>query len=206
MNNLTEKQSVYVYVGSVEYFAENGILPQFADDDMKKIRNIRVRNEKKAGYGLLAFAMEKMGADADVKDCFLSITGKPIHKSFNFSISHSQGVVALAVSRSCGVGIDIEPQKNEKRTEKLLKKMMCDGEETINSLVLWTKKEAIFKCEEKEKVFKPNKINTMNYSTKSIKFDFEKEEFVLSIAGKKEMDAVFFSAPCGDEIVFGEIC
>ncbi len=206
MDKLTEKQSVNVYVGKVSHFAQNENLPDFVCSDLKKIRNIRVRNEKKAGYGILAFAIEKMGIDADVRDCFLGKTGKPLHNSFDFSISHSNGVVALAISLSDSVGIDVEPLNKAKRTDKLFKKTMCDGEETISSLVLWTKKEAIFKFEGKERGFKPKTINTIDYNTKSVKFDFEKEEFVLSIAGKKKMDAVFFSAPCGDEIVFGEIC
>ena len=204
MDKLTEKQSVNVYVGKASHFAQNENLPDFVLSDLKKIRNVRVRNEKKAGYGLLAFAIEKMGIDADVRDCFLSKTGKPLHNSFEFSISHSNGIVALAISLTDSVGIDVEPLNKAKRTEKLLKKMMCDGEETISSLVLWTKKEAIFKFDGKERVFKPKTINTFDYNTKSVEIRFE-EEFILSLAGKKELDAVFFSAPDGEEIVFSEI-
>jgi len=206
MNTLPGKQSVCVYVGATHYFAQNEILPEYAVKNLEKINNISVRNEKKAAFGVLNFALEHIGIDASVRDCFLSMSGKPIHKRFSFSITHSKGVVAVAVCTMGNLGIDVESAESRKRTDRLLDKILCDGEEEMDSLVLWTKKEAIFKCEGKSKVFAPSMIKTADARTKSIKFSFEEKEFVLTVATEeREINAEFFLAPGGEHLTFSEI-
>lgn len=185
----------YVYIGAVNDFKENSVLPEYALRNFKTISNERVLNEKKASFGLLAFALEHLGISADVRDCFLSEKGKPMHKSFNFSISHSHDLVAVAVGDA---GIDIEPLNNEKRTEKVLKRILCKGEENINSLVLWTQKEAAFKYGGKEKSL--SEVNTRDYETKSAKFVFGDENYIISLASKGKFDAEFFIAPSVEKL------
>ena len=206
MNMLIEKQSVCVYVGAVYNFAQNEILPEYAKKRMEKISNLSVRDEKKAGFGVLNYALEHMGIDADARNCFLSMSGKPIHKRFSFSISHSKGLVAVAVCLLGNVGIDIEPLESRERTDRVLKRILCDGEEGTDSLVLWTRKEAVFKCRGNSKSFKPNKIGTKDEKIKSIKFSFEEKDFVLSVSAEgREINAEFFLAPSGEHLTFSEI-
>lgn len=193
---------VYVYVGAVNHFKDNDVMPEYAIRKVKTIRNEKAINEKKASFGLLTFALDSQGISADVRDCFLGDTGKPMHKSFDFSIAHSHGIVAVAVGN---VGIDAEPLESEKRTEKVLKRITREGEENINSLVLWTQKEAVFKCKGEEKGFLPHAVKTLDYQTKSVKFSFEEKSFIMSLAGKEKFDAEFFVAPSGEKLDYNEV-
>ena len=196
---------VYVYVGEVNDFAQNEILPEYALGRVEATSNERVISEKKAVYGVLGFVLKHLGIMADVRECFLSETGKPMHENFNFSISHSKGVACVCVSLSDSIGVDIEPLESEKRTEKLFDRIKCHGEENVNSLVLWTQKEAAFKCAGTEKSFVPKVINTLDYKTKSLKFELGEKSFILSLAGNENFDAEFFTLPNGKKMIYSEI-
>ena len=64
-----------------------------------------------------------------------------------FSISHSGGIVLLAVSDLGEIGCDVErtgrPLRNE---EKIRQKIAQPGEESIPLLTLWVRHEAVFKA------------------------------------------------------------
>ena len=191
MNMSAERQTIRVYIAPIENYKENLILPEYAQLRIAKMGNERKKREKAAGYGLLQYAIGDMGINAGVRDCFLTETGKPVHNDFAFSITHADGVVAVAVSDSGSVGVDIEPKNNEVRTDKLLDKIITSEEKYDNSLVLWTKKEACFKYMGKERIFTPKIINTEELNTKSIAFKMDNKDFVLSLAGNNNFEARF---------------
>ena len=73
-----------------------------------------------------------------------------------FSISHSFGMVLLAVSDLGEIGCDVEalgrPLRNE---EAIRRKIALPGEENVPLLTLWVKTEAIFKAGGPGRIFYP---------------------------------------------------
>lgn len=171
---------IKIYVGAVADFSQNDKLPDYALKSLEKLKIENRIKEKRAGYGLLDYAFKQSNLDADVTKCFLNETGKPMHKDFYFSISHSSEIVAIAIS-SAPLGIDIEPCGNEKRTDRLKEKIIHKNEKCGNTLALWTVKEAIFKFSGKDKTFIPSSINTTKFNSKTFRFFWENKEFIMSV-------------------------
>lgn len=183
--------TVDIYIGAVKDFSDFDQMPAYMEEKLKKIKNQQSVVEKKAGYGLLHHAV---GNIYDIKKCYLSKTGKPLHKDFCFSVSHSSGLVAVAVSSS-PVGIDIEKCDRQKRTDKLIKKILHENEKDNDSLVLWTVKEAAFKFTEKEKIFIPSSIDTTKFNSKTVKFTWNGTEYILSVVSYDLTDVNFHFIP-----------
>jgi len=125
------------------YFTETPRLP-----DRKAMHEA----EHRAGRKLLC---EVLGCENDgirVRD-----SGKPwLPGGPYFSISHSFGMVLLAVSDLGEIGCDVElldrPLRNE---EAIRRKIALPGEESVPLLTLWVKKEAIFKAGGPGRIFYP---------------------------------------------------
>ena len=171
---------IKIYVGAVADFSQNDKFPDYALKSLEKLKSENRIKEKRAGYGLLDYAFKQANLDADVTKCFLNETGKPMHKDFCFSVSHSSGLVVAAISPK-PLGLDIELFDNEKRTDKLKKKIYHENETNGNTLVLWTIKEAIFKFTAKDKAFIPSSIDTTKFNSKTFKFFWENKEFIMSV-------------------------
>lgn len=109
-------------------------------------------------------------------------TGKPYFKNSNihFSISHSGGVCAVAVSGQ-SVGVDIELQKisynfhliERSLTEKEQK--LFDGDFTR----IWCRKEAVAKMTGKGITGYPNNIDTTDYQFREQKIEFSGKTYWL---------------------------
>jgi phosphopantetheinyl transferase len=83
-----------------------------------------------------------------VKNYYLNEKGKPISKDVKFNISHSHGIVVLALNKDREIGVDIElvrPSSNE------LKSRICSDFEynfatdDEKFMSIWTAKEAFLK-------------------------------------------------------------
>lgn len=183
--------TINIYIGAVEDFSDFNQLPVYMDEKLKKIKNQRSIAEKKAGYGLLHHAV---GNIYDIRKCFLGKTGKPLHKDFCFSISHSSGLVAVAVSSS-PVGIDIEKCEHKNRTDKLIKKILHKNDKDKNSLILWMVKESAFKFSETDEFFTPSSIDTEKFNSKTVKFTWTGTEFMLSVVSDDITDVNYHSVP-----------
>jgi len=73
-----------------------------------------------------------------------------------FSISHSDGLVLLAVSDLGEIGCDVESLARPLRNEAAIRRKIAGpGEEDVPLLTLWVKKEAIFKAGGPGKIFYP---------------------------------------------------
>ncbi len=95
-----------------------------------------------------------------------------INSTVKFSLSHSNNLVAVAISDEGNIGVDVE-----KIDDKILKAKNLLGEETSLKCLtkLWTEKEAEFKCGKKE--------NKKIYSTEIS--DKKNNEYILSVATDK---------------------
>ena len=173
--NLKKENFCFVYIRKIEDYKDNNILPSFIVDNLKTITNQNVINQKKSSYGVLHEAVKNVfGFVDDFSFVEKNSNGKPLSPNYYFSISHSCGFVAVALSNK-NVGIDIE-KIDEKRNLENLRKIVLHKNENISSIEdlikLWTKKEAKFKFDG-EKVFVPSKIDSTSFdsTTKLIKKD-----------------------------------
>jgi phosphopantetheinyl transferase len=77
--------------------------------------------------------------------------GKPSfhkpHNIFEFSLSHSDHFMALAISSSSSIGVDIEHCKKRKQTKKIAKRYFGNTEQDDDAFYhAWTAREAYIKC------------------------------------------------------------
>ena len=126
------------------YFTEIERLP-----DRKAMRQA----EHRAGRQLLC---EAIGCELD--EIRIHENGKPyLPGGPHFSISHSDGLVLLAVSDLGEIGCDAERADRPLRSpEAIRKKIALPGEEGIPLLTLWVKKEAVYKAGGDGTVFYPD--------------------------------------------------
>lgn len=98
-----------------------------------------------------------------------------IYPNLFFSASHCQNHLIVAISKK-PVGIDLELTNNSLLNKKLWKRITTHDENKkysysqLNLLMLWTKKEAIFKMSG-SKSFIPDRINTLAFNTKTFMVD-----------------------------------
>lgn len=176
---------VDVYVCSVERFKSFKKLPKIALEEIKKLKNSASIEQKRCAYGLLEYALtEYMGKKQSLSKIKKDKRGKPSLPNCFFSISHTNGMVAVAVSHR-DIGVDIEEIKEHSALSPTRNHVICEGESAesfLDVLSLWTKKEAIFKLDNALDSFIPAKINTNLYPTKTVKLAFDGKEYLLSVA------------------------
>ena len=176
---------VDVYACSVERFKNFKRLPKIALEEIKKLKNNSSIEQKRCAYGLLDYALtEYLGKKQALSKVTKDKRGKPSMPNCFFSISHTNEMVAVAVSHH-DIGVDIEEIKEHSALNPSRNHVICDGENAesfLDVLSLWTKKEAIFKLDNTIDSFIPAKINTNLYPTRTVKLAFNEKEYYLSVA------------------------
>ena len=86
--------------------------------------------------------------DKYVGDYYVSKEGKPLSDNVYFNISHSHGLLVLALSKSCPVGVDIEKIREIRQS---MVRVLSDEEIMFmhlneDFLKIWVNKEALLKC------------------------------------------------------------
>lgn len=169
----------------------------FCKERKTEIEKTESSDEKKRKYfswKLLQFALSERGINAKKQNLVCDNNGKWHTDGVCFSISHTKNVVAVAVSDN-EVGIDIE--KSDRAISKaLFDKIACEAEikaypqPTVKDvLILWTKKEAIFK-RNGDKVFIAKEINTLNENAKTIYS--ENGDIVISVSSTLPLNLKLF--------------
>ena len=163
------------------------VYPIARTQEIDNCKNDRVKREKYCAWRLLEYALRRsFGLCLSKMPLKKGDDGKWVADDCFFSLSHCDGVVAVAVSRK-PVGVDVEKitDKMEKiKTKFLTEKELCQYvEQTDKSLYLaekWTQKESIFK-QHGGKAFLPDKIETSEYKTHTARLkDFD--GYVFSVA------------------------
>lgn len=160
-------------------------------EEIRSVSNERLKREKYFVWRLLCYALERsFGMRGKRLDFTRAEHGGWKVSEAEFSLSHSEGALAIAVSRA-PVGVDIE-RVTPPRVKNFEKYIMTDAElaafytipvqERLNRLFeVWTAKEAIFKSKGLS-AFHPTKTDTLSAKIKSESIEIRGEKYVWSVA------------------------
>ena len=187
--------STYLFVSQVPNELDIGeLFPPLRNEEIASITNVNVKREKYWAWKTLEYALNyAFGYSLDDLKVAKNDTGKWVCDKCHFSISHSNGVVMVGVSKQ-NIGVDIECLErfidkfsDNQKFESFVDKIIANGElkPTIpkDLAFTWVKKESSFKLKNK-KFFVPNEINTNSekFSTKIL--SIQGNEYVISVCGK----------------------
>lgn len=192
-----KRDGITVYLGKIKEVAEfPPVYPKERDDEIRNAQNIKVKKQKYFVWKLLEHAIEDTFG-LDIKDLKIEKkdSGKWVCDKCYFSLSHSEDIVAVALSNS-EVGVDIERIRPIK--ESAIIKTLTDSEKEQLSKITpsarqrfllekWSQKESIFKFSNQEN-FLPSKIDTSKASVLSKFVILDNKELVLSIASENIWD------------------
>ena len=159
------------------------------------ISNERVRREKYYVWKLLEYAIKNsLGADASRLNFTKSKNQKWSCDAFEFSLSHSGELLAVAISDRA-VGVDVE-RIRVKNSERMANYILTSGEKAEYSSVCddtadewliqrWCQKEAIFKSKNEDS-FIPSKIETANFFSHVEFLEVKNQKYILALAAKEQ--------------------
>ena len=188
-------RKIYVYYSGIpDRAAERELYPDERMKEIRECKNERVRREKHRVWELLEYAVkDALSLDFNNLQFTKTESGKWACDSFEFSLSHSDGAVAVAIS-DAAVGVDIEEVRviDSRLAAKVLTDSelefyygLCDAEREGFLLDSWCKKEAIFK-HLGDSVLLPKRIESSNYHTVTLRVDIEGREHVIAVASDSE--------------------
>ena len=151
----------------------------------------KARREKYFAWRLLLSAIEEsLGVDPRQLQFVKSENGKWLCDGVHFSLSHSAGLVCVALFRQ-PVGVDIEllrPLKSQDFALKILSEEELadyhatkESEQSAYLLRAWTRKESLFKRLDQSGFFGANP-KTLQGFVEERTMDFNGEQFALSVA------------------------
>ena len=192
--NKSGKVFAYLFFGDFADDFENADLSDFPEERAAEIlssKSEKVRRQKIAVWKLLLLAAKKTYCLPPDKICFeRTKEGKWLCDKFFFSLSHTDGAVAVVVAeKPCGIDIEYAPKFFEKCAYKsfIAAFLRQIGEkEDLNAgetLKLWTKKESVFK-RLGEGVFSPKRIDVKNENVLTEIIG----DYVLSVATTDKAD------------------
>ena len=161
-------KTIYAYVGSIP---KNVQITPFAcekrNEEIEICASEKRKLERFCVWKLLEYALERTFGKKMKKLVFAkTYCGKWVCEGYEFSLSHSHGVVAVAVSRKpVGVDIELDHQMKEGIEKKILSDVEFAEFEGVDKdkqndylLTKWTQKESVFKT-----------MNLPSYSIKDVK-------------------------------------
>lgn len=173
-----------VFVRKYPWDIDTDIYPAERQNYINDSNNIKVRQQRLFVWKLLEYVIEQdMGLDMS-KLKFDRVGGRWICDEFEFSLSHTGNIVAVAISDK-PIGVDIEFVGNEK-FERLKSSSFCCEEEIKtgnDNAMLWTAKEAIFKSLHKT-VFRPLDIDSTQYDYSS--YRMSNDNILMCVAGVED--------------------
>ena len=185
----------YVYYSVIpEGLGDKPLYPKERMNEINGCKSDKARREKYWAWILLEHALkDSFNLDIDNLRFAKNDNGKWESDKVFFSVSHSDKLVAVAVSDSA-VGVDIE--REAELRAGLETKILTDGEmseynelpsamRTPYVIKKWCQKEAIFKSENK-KALLPRTIETESYSTEVFNLAIAGDKYTLAIASEAE--------------------
>lgn len=170
------------------------VYPNERNEEIENSDSEKVRKERFFVWKLLEYAINKtFNLKKENLHFEKQESGKWTCKECYFSLSHSHGAVAVAVSNSLvGVGIELFEKPKEKAIESRLTPSEKAELEKIDAenrwkylITAWSKKESFFKAKGKGEFF-PSKIDTKKNQIDSKIVVVGEKEYVLSICFENE--------------------
>ena len=181
-------------------YEEKEVYPKERQEMIKSTKNEAVRRERYFVWKLLEYAVkDSLDKSLEEIEPYMSESGKWLSDKCFFSLSHSDGAAAVAIS-DAPVGVDIEAKREidallfSKRILTESERATLQDSENVNDCVLlmWCKKESIYKMIGKPP-FAPSKMETEDYPLVTrTEMIWDKEYFVSACSDKKG-DAHFFN-------------
>lgn len=176
------------------------LFPAARQEEVLDCKDDRVRRQKYYAWKLLGYALQRsLGYKIEEMTFCKEKNGKWTTPSCVFSLSHSHGVVAVAVSNG-EVGVDVE--KIVPKKADFLQRTLTEGEraafavkderEAAQTLFeIWTKKESIFK-RAGYGFFRPHKIAVESACVQTEKLSLDGGEYALSVATESGVAVRYF--------------
>lgn len=193
-------KTVYVFVRKLPFDVKNDeIYPPERQAEITSVTDVKLKTQKYYVWKLLEYALKRC-CGADVKSAALEKqNGKWTCNKCNFSMSHCNDVVAVALSQSA-VGVDVEKTDVNRFSDALARKICTKKElaalpdepvERASALAaMWTVKESFFKSG-KDAVFAPSRIETSEIFHVTKQLRDGDAQYVLSVVSRTDADAVF---------------
>ena len=178
----------YMRVGQID--TSKPLYPPERYKEVERCKNARVKQEKYTVWKLLEKAVTNhLNLDFANLQFTKTANGKWICPDFHFSLSHTDGLVCVAVSRTeVGVDVEIVRDINEGLKKRILTEKELSFMETLPSkekqrflLESWVKKESIFK-KSGNKMLMPNNIETSEYRTELRYIEIGGDRYLISVS------------------------
>ena len=162
------------------------VLPEERETELRGVSSDLVRREKYHAWRLLEYALrESLGLSMEEARPYRSPSGKWLSARAEFSISHSGGIIAVAVSRE-HIGLDVErcgrelPRGFAARmlTERELASL-DGGSDGVTEV--WCRKEAIFKMRGESR-FIPREVESTDVPLYTERLSLPEGEYILALA------------------------
>jgi len=171
---MSSNQSIVcdVYIATIPENVQVGsVFPKQREQEINACSHERVKREKYCAWKLLEYALKhSLGLSLSELEFQKTEHGKWTTPACYFSITHCDGVVAVAVSLD-KVGVDVEKCSDKLRSARFLteQETLClqalqECEQLGYLAKIWTQKESIFKAF-LEGSFAPSRIETEEYKT-----------------------------------------
>ena len=175
------------------------LYPPERQSEIDRLSNEKVKREKYFVWKLLEHAISETVGEPIENFAFERLPNRKwVSDRLCFSLSHTDGVVAVALSDK-SVGVDVESVRAHREglersilTEKELKELSLTETDFFWDYIIkrWTQKESIFKAQE-QKCFEPTKIEASEHCVKTETLELENERFMLSVCAH-DADAAKF--------------
>ena len=189
-----EMDNVFVYTAKIPTdLTVKTVYPPQKNLEISSCLSQKVKEEKFFAWCVLEFAIKNtFGFDLKTLNFSKQENGKWICDKCHFSISHSHGVVAVAVS-NIPVGVDLELFEPAKSgcIEKYLTLSELNHLEQLSSdkkweflLAVWSKKESVYK-KQGLGAFIPSKIDTVKENVETQKVIIGERAYLFSLCCDK---------------------
>ena len=179
------KHFTHVYFAHIPFVCD-GYVCELRQKEIESCSNFKVKQEKFYIWKLLEKAL-KDSLGEDIHDVVFQKldNGKWVCDKCHFSLSHSHGIVCVAISDTF-VGVDIEYMDGRRHPLNLVDKTICPNEKCLTEndfFELWTMKEAFFKFSN-ERHFDPLKIDTTTITNRKTDYlNIGAERYVYTVVG-----------------------
>ena len=190
---------IRVYLAVNPLYKAQKTLCEKRNEEILKVKNQKVYTEKLQVWLLLEHALKDCGFDLKKLNFEKLPSGKWIADGVEFSLSHSKGVFAVAISDE-PVGVDVQKHtliNHARLAQKILSTEELKEYENLSSkdknehiIKKWTEKESLFKAYEKGDL-KYCQLSNLNYLTQVKDFEFLGEKYSISVSSKTDKKVEF---------------